>query len=64
MTLRTGTSKRKCETRERQAKKVKIDVEAANQPRQEGYSKRKSYESKNEFEAVCKRLRPEFNPEN
>ena len=56
--------KRKCETRERQAKKVKIDVEAANQPRQEGYSKRKSYESKNEFEAVCKRLRPEFNPEN
>ena len=56
--------KRKNETRQGQAKKVKIDMEVASQPRQEGYEKRKTYEDKNEFESLCKRMRPEFDPEN
>ena len=56
--------KRKNENRPGQAKKVRIDMEVASQPRQEGYEKRKNYEDKSEFESVCKRMRPEFDPEN
>ena len=55
--------KRKNDARQSQAKKAKIDPEVAKQPRQVGYKKRKSFENRNEFESVCKRLRPEFNPE-